>query len=181
MTLAVAVARVRYLLQEPVAKMWADTEIGYWLNDGQKAMCVRRGIEEIWTDTLVAEYSAVVTTDFYTIYKVTFAETGETAETLDPTAYSYFHNTVTFIPAEAKTGDLEVWGVRGPALAAGSTEFELPERYMDGPINYAMKQANLREENYTEAQIYSQLFEQNRFDWETSARIAKSSMKNVWL
>jgi hypothetical protein len=179
MTLANAVVRLRYLLHEPVAKMWADTELGIWLNDGQKAMCVRRGIEEVWTDTLAAEESAVVTTDFQSIYKVTFAETGEEAETLLRSDYSIFHNTITF--TEEKTGDLEVWGTRQPVQAISATEFELPEQFMDGPIYYAMEQANLKDENYAEAQIYQQLFSMKQMEWERSHKYASSAMTNQWM
>jgi hypothetical protein len=179
MTLADAVIRLRYLLHEPVEKMWTTVELGIWLNDGQRVMCTRRGIEEVWTDTLAAEDSAVVTTDFQSIYKVTFANTGEDAKTLLRSEYSIFHNTITF--TEEKTGDLEVWGTRQPVQAISATEFEIPEQYMDGPIYYAMEAANLKDENYAEAQIYQQLFALKQAEWERSHKFARSQMTDQWM
>jgi hypothetical protein len=153
MTLANAIVRLRYLLHEPVAKMWADT--------------------------LTAETSAVVTTDFQSIYRVTFAETGEDAETLLRSEYSIFHSTITF--TEEKTGTLEVWGTRQPVTAVSATEFEVPEQFMDGPIFYAMEMANLKDENYAEAQIYQQLFAMKQAEWERSHKYARSAMTNQWM
>jgi hypothetical protein len=174
MTLANAIVRLRYLLHEPVAKMWSDAELGIWLNDGQRAMCVRRGIEEIWTDTLTAETSAVVTVDFQTIYKVVLAD-----ETVRHSDYNIFHNTITF--DEAKTGTLEVYGSRAPVEATVGVDFELQDRFMEGPIYYAMSQANLKDENYLEAQLYLQLFTMKQRDWEASKKYAHSSMTNEWM
>lgn len=182
MTFANAIARVRYLLQEPVAKMWSDAEIGLWLNDGQRAMCVRRGIEEIWTDTLTAEISAVVTTDFQSIYKITVTEGTSDPETLLRSEYTIFHNTITFL--EAKTGTLTIYGTREPTSAAATpvaVDFELPDRYMDGPIYYAMEDANLKDENYSEAQIYAQLFAGKKFEWESSHKYTTPAMTRQWM
>jgi hypothetical protein len=184
MTFANAIARVRYLLHEPVAKMWSDAEIGIWLNDGQRAMCVRRGIEEIWTDELTAESSAVVTSDLLSIYKVVLE-----GETLKRYAYKIFHNTIFFVEdytdtAKVQTGTLEVYGTRAPVDAATTpvaVDFEIPDTFMDGPIYYAMEMANMKDEQYPEAQIYVQLFAVAQRAWETSRKYATTSMTSQWI
>jgi len=67
MTLAEALAKVRYLLDEPTAKMWADAELEGYISQGQKAMCQRRGIEEVWTAEISAAETVELPTDFATI------------------------------------------------------------------------------------------------------------------
>jgi hypothetical protein len=131
-------------------------------------MCSRRGIEEIWTDTLAGETSVVVPMDLHSVYKVYI--NGEKIERGD---YEIFHNSIHF--KEAKTGDLEVWGWRSPTpVVDDDDEFELPEHYMDGVLAYAMMQANMENENYPEAQFYNQVFAEWQARWEVSENTARS-------
>jgi hypothetical protein len=74
-----------------------------------------------------------------------------------------------------------VYGTRSPAQAIGSIDFEIPDTFMDGPIDYAMEMANLKDENYSEAQIYAQLFAAAQHNWETAHKYAESQITNQWL
>jgi hypothetical protein len=172
MTLAAALLKVRYLLDEPVAKMWSDVEINAWLNDGQRSMCVRRGIEEIWTDTLAAETEAWLPTDFLSIYRVTVAA-------LPVTAYTIFHNTLTF--DEAQTGAVKVYGTRAPDTITSLVDFELPDAFVEGCIDYACWAANQKDEQSPEGGFYWNLFLAKRQEWELSRKFAPTSMTNNWM
>jgi hypothetical protein len=174
MTLADATARVRYLLDEPTAKMWSDVEIAAWLNDGQRAMCVRRGIEEVWTGTLAAATEVWLPVGFQSIYKVTVG-----GEDVTDTEYFLFHDTLTF--EDAQTGTVKVYGTRAPATVNSGVDFELPDPYVEGCIDFACWAANQKDENYAEGGFYFGKFQQKRQEWEQSKKYVPTRMASRWM
>lgn len=255
MTLAAALTKVRYLLDEPTAKMWSDVEINAWLNDGQRSMCIRRGIEEIWWDTFVpgslsgcstpasvalAATSMTVTdtdataghlpmwyeftiagdtqtyaltaeaiqtatgvaisftpglkvaitsaqlisgdavtlrdvplpTGFLSLYKVTVDDEAVTA-------YTIYHNTLIFDEDQEET--VKVYGTRAPDTATADVDFELPDAFVEGCIDYACWAANQKDEHYDEGGFYWNLFLAKRQEWELSRKYASTSMTNEWM
>lgn len=171
MTLADAIARVRYLLDEPTAKMWSDAEITAWLDEGQKAMCEKRGIEEIWTEELTAATTVTLPTDFMSIYKVDVED-----ETPD---FLTFDNALRF--TEAQTGTLTVYGTRAPDTLTSSQDFQLPNSFVDGAIYYACWAANQKDENYAEGGYYQGLFRDKRTAWENSRKYTPVRFAAKWL
>ena len=170
MTLAEALAKVRYLLDEPTAKMWADAELEGYISQGQKAMCQRRGIEEVWTAEISAAETVELPTDFATIYKLDVEE--------EEPEYFFFNHTIRF--DEAQTGTLTVYGTRAPDTLTSAVDFQVPDAFADGAVYYACWAANQKDENYQEAGYYRGLFEQKKQEWERSRKYAPSGFGETW-
>jgi hypothetical protein len=173
MTLTAARTAVRYLLDEPVAKMWSNDEINAWLNDGLRSMCIRRGIEQIWEDDLVAETDMGLPTDLISLYRVT-VEDEAVIDFKPPFAGVLVFN-------QPQTGTVKVYGTRAPDAATEELGFELPDAFVEGCIDYACWAANQKDEQSPEGMFYWNLFLAKRQEWELSRKFAPTSMTNNWM
>jgi hypothetical protein len=76
---------------------------------------------------------------------------------------------------------LEVYGTRTPDTMTSEVDFELPDAFVEGCIDYACWAANQKDEHYAEGGFYWNLFLAKRQEWELSRKFAPTSMTNNWM